>query len=91
MQERLSVVTRKGQITIPAEFRRALGLKVGDKVALSLEAGEVRIARSESVVARTAGIFKTDEPPKNAEELRVIAEEAIAQDVMERMERSGGR
>jgi bifunctional DNA-binding transcriptional regulator/antitoxin component of YhaV-PrlF toxin-antitoxin module len=69
MHERLSVVTRKGQITIPAEFRRALGLKEGDK-------------------ARTAGIFKTDEPAKTAEELRVLAEEAIAADVMER---SGGK
>ncbi len=88
MQERVSVVTRKGQITIPAEFRKALGLKEGDKVALSLEEGEVRLAPSESVAARTAGVFKTDEPAKSAEELRVMAEEAIAQDVMER---SGGR
>ncbi len=88
MQERLSVVTRKGQITIPAEFRKALGLKEGDKVALSLEEGEVRLSPRESVVERTAGIFKTGEPPKAAEELRVLAEEAIAADVMER---SGGR
>jgi AbrB family looped-hinge helix DNA binding protein len=88
MQERVSVVTRKGQITIPAEFRRALGLKEGDKVALSLEEGEVRLSPTDSVVTRTAGIFKTGEPPKTTEELRVLAEEAIAQDVMER---SGGK
>jgi AbrB family looped-hinge helix DNA binding protein len=91
MQERVSVVTRKGQITIPAEFRKALGLKEGDKVALSLEEGKVRLSpseRSESVVTRTAGVFKTDEPAKTAEELRVLAEEAIAADVMER---SGGK
>jgi AbrB family looped-hinge helix DNA binding protein len=88
MHERVGVVTRKGQITIPADFRKALGLKEGDQVALSLEEGEVRLSRSESVVARTAGIFKTAEPAKTAEELRVLAEEAIAADVMER---SGGR
>ena len=88
MHERLSVVTRKGQITIPAEFRKALGLKEGDKVAINLEEGEVRLSRSESVVERTAGIFKTDDPAKSAEELRIIAEEAMAADVMER---SGGR
>lgn len=88
MQARVSVVTRKGQITIPAEFRKALGLKEGDKVALSLEEGQVRLAPSESVVTRTAGIFKTDEPAKSADELRVLAEEAIAADVMER---SGGK
>ena len=88
MQERVSVVTRKGQITIPAEFRKALGLNEGDKVALSLEEGKVRLSPSESVVTRTAGVFKTDEPAKTAEELRVLAEEAIAADVMER---SGGK
>jgi AbrB family looped-hinge helix DNA binding protein len=86
MQERVSVVTRKGQITIPAEFRKALGLKEGDKVALSLEEGKVRLSPSESVVTRTAGVFKTDEPAKTAEELRVLAEEAIAADVIERSE-----
>ena len=88
MSERLSVVTRKGQITIPAEFRKALGLKEGDKVALSLQEGEVRLSPTESVVRRTAGIFKINAPAKSVEELRVLAEEAIAQDVMER---SGGR
>ena len=35
MKERRTVVTRKGQITIPVEFRRALGLKEGDKAALT--------------------------------------------------------
>jgi AbrB family looped-hinge helix DNA binding protein len=88
MQKRVGVVTRKGQVTIPAEFRKALGIKEGDKVALSLEEGEVRLAPSESVVTRTAGIFKTDEPAKTAEELRVLAEEAIAADVIER---AGGK
>jgi len=87
MKERFGVVTRKGQITIPAEFRRALGLKEGDKVALFLEEGEVRLARTESVVRRTAGIFKTSEPAKSAEELRALAEEAIAQDVLERSQK----
>jgi hypothetical protein len=43
---------------------------------------------TKSVVSKTAGIFKTDEPAKTAEELRVLAEEAIVQDVMER---AGGR
>ena len=88
MKEHRSVVTRKGQITIPVEFRKALNIKEGDKVALTMEEGEVRLSRSESVVAKTAGVFKSDESPKSAEKLRRLAEEAIAQDVVER---SGGR
>jgi antitoxin PrlF len=88
MKEHRSVVTRKGQITIPVEFRKALNIKEGDKVALTMEEGEVRVSRSESAVAKTAGMFKSDESPKSAEELRRLAEEAIAQNVVER---SGGR
>ena len=39
MQEHRSVVTRKGQITIPAEIRCALDIKEGDKVAFTIEKG----------------------------------------------------
>jgi len=88
MKEHRSVVTRKGQITIPVEFRKALNIKEGDKVALTMEEGEVRLSRSESVVAKTAGVFKSNESPKSAEELRRLAEEAISEDVVAR---SGGR
>jgi excisionase family DNA binding protein len=41
-------------------------------------------ARAGSIVAATAGIFKTGQLSKTAEELRVLAEEGIAEDVMER-------
>jgi AbrB family looped-hinge helix DNA binding protein len=85
MKERRSVVTRKGQITIPAEFRRALGLKEGDKVALSLEEGEVRLSRTGSVVAATAGALKSDMPALTPSEERRQAERAIAEDVVARM------
>lgn len=87
MKEMLTVMTRKGQITVPVEIRRTLGLKEGDKVALIVDEEEVRLARAGSVVARTAGILKTNRPPLSAEELREAAEKAIAEDVVER---SGG-
>jgi AbrB family looped-hinge helix DNA binding protein len=37
MKEQYTVVTRKGQITVPAEIRKALGLHIGDRVAVSLD------------------------------------------------------
>jgi antitoxin PrlF len=36
-------VAEGGRIVIPAEYREALGLHVGDEVILRLEDGEVRI------------------------------------------------
>jgi AbrB family looped-hinge helix DNA binding protein len=85
MKKRLSVVTRKGQITIPAEIRHALNIKEGDKVAITLEAGEVRLFRTGSVVAATAGALKSDMLALPPSEERRAAEQAIAQDVVARM------
>ena len=84
MEQRLTVVTRKGQITIPVEIRRALGIKQGDKVSLVLEGNEVRLSRTGSVVAATAGIFRTGKRALPASKLRRLAEEAIAEEVTER-------
>jgi AbrB family looped-hinge helix DNA binding protein len=84
-RELVSRVTRKGQVTIPVEIRRLLGVEPRDKVAFVVEDNQVRIARSGSVVARTAGALKGDRPAPSAEELREAAERAIAADVVERM------
>ena len=37
MREVLSTITSKGQVTIPAEVRRSLGLKKGDKIAFVID------------------------------------------------------
>jgi AbrB family looped-hinge helix DNA binding protein len=85
MQERLSVITRKGQVTLPAEIRRSLDLKQGDKVAFRLENDQVWLVRSADVTQRTEGIFKRFvDTPRSAEELRSAAEQAIADEVEER-------
>ncbi len=86
MHERLTVVTKKGQVTIPVEIRRALKLKEGDQVAFVVEAdNQVHLRRSESVVERTAGALRGSEAPLPADQLREAAEQAIAEDVVERM------
>ncbi|HVC33030.1 MAG TPA: AbrB/MazE/SpoVT family DNA-binding domain-containing protein [Chloroflexota bacterium] len=87
MRELLSSVTTKGQVTIPVEVRRILGVGPHDKVAFLVEDDRVRIERTGSVVARTAGAAKTNRPALTAEELRTAAEDAIAEEAVERMER----
>lgn len=84
MKERLSVVTRKGQVTVPAEIREALGIKEGDKVAFVVEDDRIELRRRGSVVEATAGVFKGRGPVRTAEELREEAERAIAETTVER-------
>jgi AbrB family looped-hinge helix DNA binding protein len=73
-----SVVTRKGQVTVPAQIRRQLGLERGDHVAFVLEDKSVRLARSGSVVEATRGVFKGRQPRATAEQMREAAERMMA-------------
>ena len=42
MSELLTVVTGKGQVTVPVEIRRALGIKEGDRAACVMAKDEDR-------------------------------------------------
>ena len=83
IRELFSTVTTKGQVTIPQEVRRLLGVTPRDRVVFLVDGDEIRLSR-DSVVARTAGALRSSRPPLTAEALRVAAEQAIAADVVER-------
>lgn len=69
-------ITRKGQITVPAEVRRKLGLKAGDRITVKVEEGsnEATIERTGSIVDATYGIAKTDRVFTVEEEKAIAAE-----------------
>jgi AbrB family looped-hinge helix DNA binding protein len=82
-----STVTSKGQITIPADMREALGLRPGDRVGFHLEKdGRIRVFKVESITDATAGSMRqyATLPAPSAKELRETAEEAIAEEASER-------
>lgn len=56
MSTMYATITSKGQITLPAEARRALGLHAGQKVAVSIENDRLIIDRPDDVVALRARI-----------------------------------
>lgn len=78
MAELFTVMTRKGQITVPAALRHSLGLAEGDRLALSLDAdgSQIVVRRVRSVVAATFGVVTTGPRPADLEALRAqVAEE----------------
>ena len=85
---RTTVITRKGQVTIPSDFRQALGISEGDRLEVILDGATVCLRRAESVIDRTAGIFAGSGPALSAEQLREAAETGMAE---EAAMRSAGR
>jgi antitoxin PrlF len=84
MKELLTVVTRKGQITLPAEIRKSLGIKEGDKVAVSLgdpETSPVVLRPVRSVAEMTFGAVSPRKRPEDFRELRRQFEEGVAEEV----------
>ncbi|MEC4818631.1 MAG: AbrB/MazE/SpoVT family DNA-binding domain-containing protein [Scytonema sp. PMC 1069.18] len=67
-------ITDGGRIVIPAEYRRALGLNVGDDVVLSLEDGELRILSRQEALRRARAIVKRYVPEGTSLSDELIAE-----------------
>jgi antitoxin PrlF len=83
-EEYIKTVTQKGQVTIPANIRKILGVGPNDKVAFILEGDKILLTSTRSVVERTAGAFKSRMRPTKVVELREKAEKALAEETLER-------
>lgn len=87
MRELLTSVTKKGQITLPAEIRRSLGIKEGDKVAVSLtevgdgEEPQVVLTPVRSVAEMTFGAVPPLGNTLTWQQMREIAREDHVQEV----------
>jgi AbrB family looped-hinge helix DNA binding protein len=87
MLARRTTVTRKGQVTIPIDIRRKLGIKEGDKLAVEEHDDEIVFKRAKGFAESTAGIFaKYRLPvPLTPEQEREAFGQAVADEVVESM------
>jgi len=85
--ERTSRLTSKGQVTIPLEVRRVLGVGPHDRVSFVVDGEGVHVRRTESVVDRTAGVLKSyfECNPMTPEQEKEFIAESWAQSARERM------
>ena len=65
-------IAEGGRIVIPAEFRRALGLDVGDEVILDLGEGQLTVLTPQQAVKRAQELVRRYVPEK-----RRLADELI--------------
>ncbi len=79
-----TTITRKGQITVPIEIRQALGLKKGDRLAITLTnpaCSEITVRPLRSVAELTYGAITPRKQPEDFKELRRIVLEDIAEEI----------
>jgi len=56
VQQAKTRVDQNGRVVIPAEYRRALGMREGDEVTVQLEDGAVRIVTKTEAIRRAQEI-----------------------------------
>ena len=79
MSELKTKISQDGRLVIPAAYRKELGLKPGDEVALVLEEGELRVISARQAIARAQALVRQYVPegrPLSQELLQERREEA---------------
>ena len=84
-QQLRSTVTRKGQVTIPLQVRRLLGLKPNSRVVFSVEGDKVYLAAEAETLESIYGAVRTEgdtiEVLCQPEDLQRLRDQAIEDQV----------
>ncbi len=82
MQEFETTVTEKGQVTIPQEIRRIMGLQPRDKVRFEVVGDTISIRRASSKLLQWFGSVTPREKPEDLSKVREAFEKAVAEEVV---------
>ena len=86
MKELLTIMTKRGQITVPAEVRRLLGLKPRDKVTFTIDGTEVRLKPARFTLETAYQSVPPLRQPLSDEEISSIAKEDKAERIFRELE-----
>ena len=81
MQEFETSVTEKGQVTIPQEIRRIMGLQPRDKVRFEVDGEVVKISRASSKLLELFGSVTPINRPEDFQKIREEFEKGVAEEV----------
>src|SRR5690349_5367200 len=73
MKEITTTVTQRGQVTLPVEVQRLLGVRPRDKVTFAIDQGQVTLSAARFTLESAAGSV---EPATATEDLECVAQEA---------------
>jgi AbrB family looped-hinge helix DNA binding protein len=85
MRQFTATITERGQVTVPAEVRRALGLHAHSKVTFILEDGEARLKPARYTLETLYGSVQPINRPEDFEELSRLARDEHALETVRRL------
>jgi antitoxin PrlF len=74
-KEYISTITSKGQVTVPVEIRRALGLKSQDKIVFRVVGGKVEVGPLPMTLEEAYGSVKPRAMPEDFKAIRATVRE----------------
>ena len=77
-QEYISTVTSKGQVTVPVEIRRTLGLKPQDKLIFRITEGKIEVEPLPMTLEEAYGSVEPMAHPEDFESIRATVREERA-------------
>ncbi len=80
MQEFETSVTEKGQVTIPQEIRRIMGLQPRDKVRFEVDGDVIKISRASSKLLQWFGSVTPRNKPEDFQKIREEFEKGVAEE-----------
>ena len=84
MRESTATVTERGQVTIPAEVRKVLGIGKGDRIVFALEDGKAVVKKALSL-REIFGSVPALKKPLTWEQIQAIAHEEVAERYIRKM------
>jgi antitoxin PrlF len=78
-EEHIRTVTTKGQVTIPSEIRRLLGVKPQDKIVFQVRNGRVELRPVAMTLTEACGAVRPLERPMSLDEMRRVVDEERAE------------
>lgn len=88
MKEIPATLTRRGQVTVPAEVRRLLGVKPREKVVFRIEGDQVRLAPARFTLESA---YSSVTPRHRPEDFKKMIREAMEQHADEVVAEMQGR
>ncbi len=82
MQDFETTLTEKGQVTIPIEIRRIIGLQPKDKVRFEVDGDTVKIMRATSKLLAGFGAVQPHPTLENDAKIREEFEKGVAEEVI---------